>query len=66
MIETDEQLSLAQQAVMNLQSILLAARKTHTPAEYRCLAEPILLEIQQREQDTLTYLSRTKAEPAAV
>ena len=40
----------------------LAARKVHTPAEYQAMAEPILLELQQREQEILTYLSRTDTE----
>ena len=62
MIENDEHLKAAQEAVRNLQQILLAARKVHTAAEYRAMSEPILLEIQQREQEILTYLSRTEAE----
>jgi hypothetical protein len=36
----------------------------HTPAEYRSMSEPILLEIQQREQEILIYLSRTGEEMA--
>jgi hypothetical protein len=43
---------------------LLAARKVHSPHEYRLMSAPILLELQQREQDILAYLSRT--EPEAV
>ena len=62
MIENDEQLKAAQEAVRNLQQVLLAARKVHTTAEYRAMSEPILLELQQREQEILTYLSRVEAE----
>jgi hypothetical protein len=62
MIENDEQLTIAQEAVRNLQQVLLAARKVHTAAEYRALSEPVLLELQQREQEILTYLSRIQAE----
>jgi hypothetical protein len=62
MIENDEQLKIAQAAVRNLQQILLAARKVHSAAEYRAMSEPILLELQQREQEILTYLSRAEAE----
>ena len=62
MIENDEQLKIAQAAVRNLQQILLAARKAHSAAEYRAMSEPILLELQQREQEILTYLSRAEAE----
>lgn len=62
MIENDEQLKAAQEAVRNLQQILLAARKAHNTTEYRAMSEPILLELQQREQEILTYLSRAEAE----
>jgi hypothetical protein len=62
MIENDEQLTVAQEAVRNLQQVLLAARKVHTAAEYRAMSEPILLELQQREQEILMYLSRIEGE----
>jgi hypothetical protein len=64
MIKNDEQLQVAQEAVRNLQHILLAARKTHSATEYRAMSEPILLELQQREQEILTYLSHTEVEVA--
>jgi hypothetical protein len=64
MIKNDEQLTAAQEAVRNLQQVLLAARKVHTAAEYRAMSEPILLELQQREQEILTYLSRVEGEAA--
>jgi len=66
MIESDEQLQAAQEAVHNLQQVLLVARKVHTATEYRLLSEPILLELQQREQEILTYLSRVAAEVARI
>ena len=62
MIETDEQMHAAQQAVLNLKKVLLEARKVHSPQDYRRLAEPILLELQQREQEILEYLTTTHAE----
>jgi predicted methyltransferase len=62
MIKNDTHLKVAQEAVHNLQQVLLAARKVHRAAEYRAMSEPILLEIQQREQEILEYLSRTEAE----
>jgi hypothetical protein len=62
MIVDDDQLKLAQDAVRNLQHVLLAARRVHVPAEYKRMAEPILLELQQREQEILEYLSRAEAE----
>jgi hypothetical protein len=62
MIKNDAHLKIAQEAVRNLQQVLLAARKVHRAAEYRAMSEPILLEIQQREQEILEYLSRAEAE----
>jgi hypothetical protein len=56
-IQTDDQMLLAQQCVTNLRSILLEARKVHSAQDYVRLAEPILLEVQQREQQILEYLS---------
>lgn len=65
MIQTDEQMLLAQQCVGNLRTVLLQARKVHSPQDYSRLAEPILLEIQQREQEILEYLSRGLEQPIA-
>ncbi len=62
MITDDQQLQLAQEAIENLQRVLLAARKVHSPYEYRLLSAPILLELQQREQELLASLSRTEPE----
>jgi hypothetical protein len=62
MIQNDEQLRAAQQAVFNLERVLLEARRVHSATEYRAMSEPILLEIQQREQEVLFYLSTTRAE----
>jgi len=56
-IESDEQMLLAQECVANLRKVLLQARKVHSPQDYSRLAEPILLEMQQREQEILEYLS---------
>jgi hypothetical protein len=57
MIQADDQMLLAQQCVGNLRRILLEARKVHSRRDYTRMAEPILLEIQQREQEILEYLS---------
>ena len=65
MIVSDEQLKLAQKAVQNLQQVLSAARKVHSPSEYKRMAEPILLELQRREQEILEYFSRLETEIAA-
>ena len=62
MIQNDDQLRAAQQAIFNLERVLLDARKVHSSAEYRAMSEPILLEIQQPEQEVLSYLTTTRAE----
>ena len=62
MIENDHQLKMVQQAVENLQHVLLAARKAHSPREYRLMSAPILLELQRREHEILEYLTRTEME----
>jgi hypothetical protein len=56
LIANDQPFQVAQAAVENLQRVLLAARKVHSPHEYRLMAAPILLELQQREQELPTYL----------
>ncbi len=65
MIQTDEQMLLAQQCMGNLRRVLLEARKVHSRQDYARLAEPILLEIQQRQQEILEYLSRDLEQPVA-
>jgi len=58
MIQTDDQMLLAQQCIGNLRRVLLEARRVHSRQDYARLAEPVLLEIQAREQEILEYLSR--------
>jgi len=65
MIATDEQMLLAQECVSNLRKILLEVRKVHSRQDYARLAEPILLEVQQREQEILEYLSKDLEQPVA-
>jgi hypothetical protein len=62
MIKNAAHLKAPQEAVRNLQQVLLAARKVHRAAECSAMSEPILLEIQQREQEILEYLSRPEVE----
>jgi hypothetical protein len=64
-IQNDDQMLLAQQCVVNLRMILLAARKVHSRSDYARMAEPILLEVQQREQEILEYLSKELEQPLA-
>ena len=65
MIQTDDQMLVAQQCVSYLRRVLLEARKVHSRQDYSRMAEPILLEIQQREQEILEYLSRDLEQPIA-
>ena len=65
MIQTDDQMLLAQQCVGNLRRVLPEARKVHSQRDYTRMAEPIPLEIQQREQEILEYLSRDMEQPIA-
>jgi hypothetical protein len=64
-IQTDDQMLLAQDCVANLRRVPLEARKVHLPQDYSRMAQPILLEIQQREQDILEYLCRDLEQPLA-
>ena len=66
MIQTDDQMLLAQQCIANLRKILLEARKVHSRQDYARMAEPILLEVQQREQEIFEYLSRDLEQPVAI
>ncbi len=65
MIQTDDQTLMAQQCVGKLRGILLEAGKVHSPEDYSKMAAPILLEIQQRDQGILDYLSREIEHPLA-
>jgi hypothetical protein len=54
---------LGQQCIGNLRRILLEARKVHSRQDYARMSEPILLEVQQREQEINEYLSSDLAQP---
>jgi hypothetical protein len=56
---------IAQQCVANLRRVLLEARKVHSRQDYARMAEPILVEVQQREREILEYLSRDLEQPVA-
>jgi len=64
-IQTDDQMLLAQQCINNLITVLLEARKVHSVQDYMRMAEPILLEVQQREQEILEYLTGELEQPVA-
>ncbi len=56
MIRTDEQLFEAQRSIENLERVLAEAKRIHTPMQYELLSKPILIELQQRQQEVLMYL----------
>jgi hypothetical protein len=64
-IQTDDQMLLAQQCIANLRRILLEARKVHSRQDYARMAEPILLEVQQREQDCSNIRGSDLEQPVA-
>ncbi len=65
MIRSDDEMLLAQECVANLRRILLEARKVHSREDYARMAQPILLEVQQREHEILEHLSGDLEQPVA-
>ena len=61
MIQNVEHLHQAQADIQKLWSFLEHARQTHAAVDYEQLAKPYLLQIQDRQQEILDYLS-TKPE----
>ena len=57
MIHTDQQLHQAQADIQKLWKFLESARSTHSTVDYEGLAAPYLLQIQERQQEVLNYLS---------
>jgi hypothetical protein len=57
MIENDTQLHQAQADIQKLWRFLEGARQTHGSPDYERLAAPYLLQIQERQQEVLDYLS---------
>ncbi len=65
MIQNDKQLHQAQADIQKLWKFLESARETHSGIDYERMAAPYLLQIQERQQDVLDYLS-AKPRPADV
>lgn len=61
----NEQLKKAKKAIRNLELILEKARKTHSASDYKAMSEPILLELQQRENEIIMYLSSAETQTVA-
>jgi hypothetical protein len=57
MIHNDTQLHQAQADIQKLWKFLETARETHNSVDYERLAAPYLLQIQERQQDVVDYLS---------
>jgi hypothetical protein len=64
-IQTDDQNVIAEQCISNLRRVLVGARKVHSKKDYARMSESILLEIQQREQEIVEYLTRDIEQPLA-
>lgn len=61
MIANDEHLHQAQADIQTMWRFLEVARKTHSPLDYQRLAVPYLLQLQERQQEVIEYLSRQTA-----
>jgi hypothetical protein len=57
MIDNDTQLHQAQADIQKLWRFLESARQTHSSLDYERMAAPYLLQIQERQQEVLIYLS---------
>jgi hypothetical protein len=56
-IANDDELHQVETSVQKLWRFLEQARQTHAPMDYERLAAPYLLQIQDRQQEILAYLS---------
>jgi hypothetical protein len=65
MIENDDQLEAAEQAVAKLKLVLREARRVEPASVYRAMSEPFLAEIRKREAEILEYLASTREEVRA-
>jgi hypothetical protein len=58
MITSDAQLHQAQTDIQTLWRFLQAVCATHAPLDYECLGVPSLLQLQERQQEVIEYLTR--------
>ena len=63
MITNDTQLHQAQENIQTIWRFLEAARETHSPLDYQRLAAPHLLQLQERQQEVVAYLSYRTSSP---
>jgi hypothetical protein len=65
MIQHDVELQAAQEYVLRFERILVAARRTYTPAAYEAMASSYLAEIERVHAEIVAYLRRAPASEAA-
>jgi hypothetical protein len=58
----DEQLPQAQTDIQTIWRFLEATRSTHSSLDYQRLSVPYLLQLQERQQEIVEYLSRQSAQ----
>ena len=58
MIHNEKELRVTQKAIENLISILIQTKKTHSADDYQVLSAPILIELQQRQDEVIVYLAQ--------
>lgn len=58
MITNDQQLHQAQADIQTIWRFLETARETHASLDYQRLAVPYLLQLQERQQEVVGYLSQ--------
>ena len=63
MIRNDTQLHQAQENIQTIWRFLEVARATHSPFDYQRLASPYLLQLQERQQEVVAYLSCRTSSP---
>ena len=61
MVCNGEQLHQAQANIRTIWHFLEAARKIHSSLDYRRLAVPSLLQLQERQQEAIEYFSQQTA-----
>ena len=61
MITNDTQLHQAQMDIQTIWRFLEAARQTHPSLDYQRLAVPYLLQLQERQQAVVAYLTQHTA-----
>jgi len=64
-IRNDDDLRTAQESLRKLELFLAAARQSHGPQDYPRMAEPFLLEVQERQREIVANLSAVQPQEVA-